>query len=75
MAFYQMRKGKLGLKASMVQQQLRLSAFKIADIPSALNEASDTLEFLERRAQPEQDVFLLTKHGLRLVNRLPAALE
>ena len=74
MAFYQKRNGsKIGLSAPMVRQQLRLSAFKIADIPSALQEASDKLGYLMRQAEMEQEVFVLTEKGLQIVKRLPAA--
>jgi predicted transcriptional regulator len=59
----------------MVQEQLQLSAFKIADFSSALQEASVRRGYLVRQAEPKQDVYVLTEKGLRIVKDLPAAPE
>lgn len=73
MAFHQRHTGTdSGLRASRVRQQLQLSAFKVFDISSALKEASDTGGYLVKQAEPNEDVFVLTKKGLRLVKDLPA---
>ncbi len=76
MAFYLHRRGaRTAITASLVQQQLRLSAFKITDIPSALQEASEKRGYLSKRAGRGQGAFVLTDKGLQLVNRLPAMPE
>jgi hypothetical protein len=72
LAFYQRCKGpEEGLTASMVQQQLRWSAYKIKNIPAAFQEASERLGYLTRKPDIDQEVFVLTETGLNIVNQLP----
>jgi hypothetical protein len=63
------------LNEKTVQQQLRLSAFKITDLASTLFEATDKFGYLRRLKYGDQDGFTLTEKGIRFVRQLTAEPE
>ncbi|MFX1403965.1 MAG: hypothetical protein ACFE9D_05780 [Promethearchaeota archaeon] len=76
LAFYQRCNAlEEGLTASMVQQQLRLSPYKINNISVVLQEASEKHGYLKRKPGTDQEVFVLTEVGANVVKQLPRAPE
>ena len=76
LAFHlQHHNSKMKVNAKTVQQQLRVSAFKIPDPASALLEGTDKFGYLKRVENEEPTHFVLTEKGLQFVRRLPAEPE
>lgn len=59
------------LTVSLVQSNLEYSAFKIDDIPSALQDATDKLAYFTCRKSNNLEKYSLTEKGRRVVVSLP----
>jgi len=76
LAFYQRcNASEEGLTAPMVQQQLRLSPYKISNISAALKEAAEKHGCLRNKSNTDREMFVLTEEGLNIIKQLPRAPE